>query len=383
MRDAEWDAAQLLLSSAAPGSVLTMRLGEVRVKAPQPKYDGDQFLYELAFDGVPAPGTFAVCAEGDDAPGIPPPVRIGDAAVGRVCDVAPVVGGAWAIRARLVLMKPRSGTAAPLACTFWDRGAQMTVKLWGTLATEFEARGEYMGAYEVRGCASELCLRPVSRAAAARRFWCPYEAHFDRDSALQEGTIEACADDSDVELPNWGMSFDDIPPTRRQPAVAAAAAAAGDAAAVADAVAPLPTPSEEQERIIGALLERTCVTVNAVAGSGKTTTILLLLREYNRRLAAAAADDGGGGKTLIICYNARLKEGTRLRVSALGPEGCAEVHSFHSLGVKYYSDACRVVTGLSSVARGECGCRRPLPEFAYVFVDEAQDTCVRAERCCV
>jgi hypothetical protein len=217
MRDAEWDAAQLLLSSAAPGSVLTMRLGEVRVKAPQPKYDGDQFLYELAFDGVPAPGTFAVCAEGDDAPGIPPPVRIGDAAVGRVCDVAPVVGGAWAIRARLVLMKPRSGTAAPLACTFWDRGAQMTVKLWGTLATEFEARGEYMGAYEVRGCASELCLRPVSRAAAARRFWCPYEAHFDRDSALQEGTIEACADDSDVELPNWGMSFDDIPPTRRQP----------------------------------------------------------------------------------------------------------------------------------------------------------------------
>ena len=359
MSDAEWEAFAAPLVSCKAYAV---RLRGLILKPPTPQFDGSQYLCVVKCGGGDPPaGMFTECA--DDAAGVLAAASIADAQVVRALDVAPAAGSAWAVRARLVALQPRSQAGAPLKCTFWDESAHVCVNLWGAFADEFERGHVYMAAYEVRGVGSEQCLRRVSRSGAGRASWCLYDAHFDRESAMQEGTIALLADDCGVPVPCWGASFDSIRPTG-----AAAGAAPG-------APATLPIASEEQEQIVNALLSRACVSVNAVAGSGKTTTILLLLSKLKARADAAA---GGGGKTLIICYNARLKEGTRARVSALRLNGLAEVHSFHSLGVKYYHDECKDDGGLSGAARGDHPQKpeEPLPAYSYVFIDEAQDMCV-------
>lgn len=126
-------------------------------------------------------------------------------------------------------------------------------------------------------------------------------------------------------------------------------------------------PSEEQKLIVEDVAKGKSVWVNAVAGSGKTTTICHVGKMLQ----------GLGKRALVVTYNARLKEETRERVDMLGLKSSVEVHSFHALGVKYYSDKCRTDEGLLEVTAGTVGLRanRPrLPRFDVVVVDEAQDT---------
>lgn len=79
----------------------------------------------------------------------------------------------------------------------------------------------------------------------------------------------------------------------------------------------IPTPSEEQRRIVEKLNQGYNVAVNSVAGSGKTTTSLHVAR--------------GGQRTLLLTYNARLKDETRVKAKAAGLVNM-EVHSFHAFG---------------------------------------------------
>lgn len=79
---------------------------------------------------------------------------------------------------------------------------------------------------------------------------------------------------------------------------------------------PLPVPSEEQEIIIAALRDGTCVHISAFAGTGKTTTCLLAAQTL-------------GVDTVLITYNKNLKEDTQVKVLYHGLEDTVRVFTFH------------------------------------------------------
>jgi len=78
-------------------------------------------------------------------------------------------------------------------------------------------------------------------------------------------------------------------------------------------------------------------------------------------------------RILLLTYNARLKLETRERVKRCGLERTLEVHSYHSMGVKYYDTSCFQTEGISRVLRQRTPPRTPLPHFDLVIIDEAQD----------
>ena len=104
------------------------------------------------------------------------------------------------------------------------------------------------------------------------------------------------------------------------------------------ALAALPPPSDEQAAALRSLVdEGRSVVLESVAGSGKTTFAMHAALRLARR----------GLRTLVLTYNAQLKRETRQRVRALGAEAAAEVHSYHSFGYRYLSEACSTDDGLS------------------------------------
>ena len=125
-------------------------------------------------------------------------------------------------------------------------------------------------------------------------------------------------------------------------------------------------PSGEQTAVVHALLEGRHVTVNAVAGSGKTTTVLFL--------AAYLLAERRGRRILLLTYNKDLKEETRIRVEMLGLRSQVEAHSFHAAGYKYYSYECAKDQGLRHCVLSECTTWRAKPgPYDFVVIDEAQD----------
>lgn len=121
----------------------------------------------------------------------------------------------------------------------------------------------------------------------------------------------------------------------------------------------LPPISSEQQAILDALKEDCNVVVDSVAGSGKTTTLLYL--------AQSLPDT----RFLVITYNSKLKLETRTKVDALGLSN-VEVHSYHSLGYKYYSTECITDQGIINVVLN-----KHMPQLALAFdvlvLDEVQD----------
>jgi hypothetical protein len=94
-------------------------------------------------------------------------------------------------------------------------------------------------------------------------------------------------------------------------------------------------PSAEQKAVIHAVsTEKKNVQLNAVAGSGKTTTVISLV-QYDPQI-----------KILLLTYNVQLKIDTRQRVVTERLKDRLEVHSFHAMGVRYYSGYCKDDTGL-------------------------------------
>ena len=87
------------------------------------------------------------------------------------------------------------------------------------------------------------------------------------------------------------------------------------------------TPSQEQQYIIDSIAKGHNIVVDAVAGSGKTTTILNMAKTFYDR------------KILQVTYNSQLKSEVREMVKKHDIFNL-EVHSYHSLCVKYYDPVC-------------------------------------------
>ena len=109
--------------------------------------------------------------------------------------------------------------------------------------------------------------------------------------------------------------------------------------------------------------------IDAVAGSGKTTTVLHIgSMEYTQNK-----------KILLLTYNAKLKQDTRLRVKSLGLDKRIETHSFHSFGVKYYNSECKSDSGITAVIENVDAWTKPtkpikpIPEYDIIVLDEVQD----------
>ena len=122
---------------------------------------------------------------------------------------------------------------------------------------------------------------------------------------------------------------------------------------------PLPDPSAEQQAVIGAIHRGNNAIVDSVAGSGKTTTSLLLASQLPDK------------RIVLVTYNRRLKEETRERVD-LQDITNLEVHSYHSMGLKYYKDPCFTDMDLRTILREKLRPRKALLADIFIF-DEAQD----------
>jgi hypothetical protein len=119
------------------------------------------------------------------------------------------------------------------------------------------------------------------------------------------------------------------------------------------------SPSEEQDTIIQNIKNGYNVITDSVAGSGKTTTILFLAKsELKKRI-------------VVVTYNSRLKAETRQRVIKENLTNI-EVHSYHSLGLAYYSKPCMSDIHLRNIVKQD---KENFMQIRsdILIIDEAQD----------
>lgn len=118
--------------------------------------------------------------------------------------------------------------------------------------------------------------------------------------------------------------------------------------------------SEEQLHVVRQVCAGHNVVVDAIAGSGKSTTIVTLAKTLPEK------------RILQITYNAMLRKEFRTRVST---EELAniEVHTYHSLGVKYFTSLACTDTGIRNAVHLRLPPQVPLPAFDIVCLDECQD----------
>jgi hypothetical protein len=114
----------------------------------------------------------------------------------------------------------------------------------------------------------------------------------------------------------------------------------------------------EQQVIIDEIKKGKDVSVNAVAGSGKTTTVIQLAKQVELKI-------------LQLTYNAALKMEVRNKVVTEGLQNL-EVHSYHSFAVGYYDHHAHTDTALSRVVYQNKPPRRGF-NYDIIVADEAQD----------
>ena len=119
-------------------------------------------------------------------------------------------------------------------------------------------------------------------------------------------------------------------------------------------------PSEEQQTIINNIKNGYNVVVEAVAGSGKSTTILSLAKQFPEK------------EILQLTYNSSLRLDVREQVQNLELLNL-QVHTFHSLAVKYYCKNAHTDTGIRNVLYEK---KQPLShtKLDILVIDENQDT---------
>lgn len=119
-------------------------------------------------------------------------------------------------------------------------------------------------------------------------------------------------------------------------------------------------PSYEQQLVIHHLMDGYNVVVDSVSGSGKSTTIL------------AAAEQMPDSRILQLTYNAMLRH----EVVEKAQKRCLkniEIHTFHSLAVKYYRKDAHQDIVLRKIIRDNTPPMKTIPKFQFVFLDESQD----------
>jgi hypothetical protein len=121
-------------------------------------------------------------------------------------------------------------------------------------------------------------------------------------------------------------------------------------------------PSEEQNNIINSVLEYN-ITIDAVAGSGKTTTILHIGKRYPEY------------NILVMTYNKRLKQETRSRVSFNNIKNI-QVENYHSFCIKKYNELLNdTINSYTDELIINVIKNNTKKEFNYdvIIIDEAQD----------
>jgi hypothetical protein len=123
----------------------------------------------------------------------------------------------------------------------------------------------------------------------------------------------------------------------------------------------LPVPSDEQRIAVEHIVRGDNVILDAVAGSGKSTTVL------------TAVSSSPSKQFLLLAFNATLRMETKTRLDKCGLAANTEVHTFHSLCVKYYNERAHTDTEIRSVCLRKRAPRTPLPKYDVIVLDEAQD----------
>ena len=119
-------------------------------------------------------------------------------------------------------------------------------------------------------------------------------------------------------------------------------------------------PSEEQKVIIDAINLNTNISVDAVAGSGKTTTLIFIAKAFPQK------------KILQITYNKQLKFEVRNRAEKEGVDSNLKIHTYHSLAVRYYYEKANVDQGIIKILKEQMKIRKR-DKFDIIVIDESQD----------
>jgi len=122
-------------------------------------------------------------------------------------------------------------------------------------------------------------------------------------------------------------------------------------------------PSEEQQVIIDHIKRGVNVAVDACAGSGKSTTILSAAKSLETR------------QFLQMTYNSMLRCEVKDKAKQLHLHNI-EVHTYHSLAVKYYLPSAHTDTGIRTILYKDLEPTRTLPKWDVIVLDEAQDMTV-------
>jgi len=122
----------------------------------------------------------------------------------------------------------------------------------------------------------------------------------------------------------------------------------------------LPKPSSEQKLILKKIGKGENIYADCVAGSGKTTTVLLLANLYPDK------------NILQITYNKELKFDVRQKIINYGINNI-EVHSYHSLSVKFYDKNAYNDYILNTIIIKNILPKKNLSKVDILVIDEAQD----------
>lgn len=118
--------------------------------------------------------------------------------------------------------------------------------------------------------------------------------------------------------------------------------------------------SNEQKIIYEHIKDGKNVIVDSIAGSGKSTTIINIAQLMPEK------------RFLHITYNSMLRKEFKQKVISLNLTNI-EVHTYHSLAVKYFHPTAFTDTGIREILAMKILPVIPLPKFDIVVMDECQD----------
>ena len=120
------------------------------------------------------------------------------------------------------------------------------------------------------------------------------------------------------------------------------------------------TPSDEQRIILNHIENGKNVHVQAVAGSGKSTTVFSIAKQFPVK------------RILLLTYNASLRLETKEKAHLYELSNMS-VHTFHSLGVHYYTQNAHTDTGLRQILLYNYKPVVNINDIDILVIDENQD----------
>ena len=122
--------------------------------------------------------------------------------------------------------------------------------------------------------------------------------------------------------------------------------------------------TEEQQDVVNLTVSRKNVLVIAKAGTGKSSVALSAAEKFYKQHQL---------RTLLITYNAKLKEETRTRIDELNLGYAVEAHSYHAVAGKYFVSQHQGAADNSLIHRAMRNGPKSQMNFGLIVIDEAQD----------